>query len=108
RTRPPVVNYACHPTTLAWDNTLISPDFPGALREVVEQATGAPCVFLQGASGDLGPRQGFVGDTAVADRNGRQPGFAVLAALEALPPPASRFAYTGSVVSGATLGSWAH
>ena len=28
-----LVNYACHPTTLAWDNTLISPDFPGAMRE---------------------------------------------------------------------------
>jgi hypothetical protein len=101
-----VVNYACHPTTLAWQNTLISPDFPGALREVVEEATSAPCVFLQGASGDLGPREGFVGDPAVADRNGRQLGYAALAALEALPPPGTRFAYTGPVVSGATLGTW--
>src|SRR5262249_22315700 len=50
------VNYACHPTTLAWQNTLISPDYLGTMREVVETATGAPCVFLQGASGDLGPR----------------------------------------------------
>ena len=25
---------------------------------------GAPCLFLQGASGDLGPRDGYVGDTA--------------------------------------------
>ena len=31
-----VVNYACHPTTLAWENTLISPDYVGAMREVVE------------------------------------------------------------------------
>ena len=31
-----MINYACHPTTLAWDNTLISPDYIGALREVVE------------------------------------------------------------------------
>src|SRR5439155_5648567 len=103
-----VVNYACHPTTLAWDNTLISPDYVGALREVVEQATGAPCLFLQGASGDLGPREGFVGDTAVADRNGRQLGHAVLSALESLPPPGTRFVYTGPVVSGATLGTWVH
>src|SRR5262249_38016630 len=103
-----VVNYACHPTTLAWQNTLISPDFPGAMREVVEQATGAPCVFLQGASGDLGPREGFVGDPLVADRNGRQLGHAALAALEALPGPGTRFRYTGPVVSGATLGTWAH
>jgi hypothetical protein len=103
-----VVNYACHPTTLAWENTLISPDYPGAMREVVERATGAPCVFLQGASGELGPREGYVGDPAVADRNGRQLGHAALAALEALPPPGTRFVYTGPVVSGATLGTWAH
>ncbi len=101
-----LVNYACHPTTLAWENTLISPDYVGALREVVEGATGAPCVFLQGASGDLGPREGFVGDAAVADRNGRQLAHAALAVLEALPPPLTRFQYTGPVVSGATLGTW--
>ena len=103
-----VVNYACHPTTLAWDNTLISPDYVGAMREVVEQATGAPCLFLQGASGELGPREGFVGDPAVADRNGRQLGFAALSALTALPAAFTRFRYTGPVVSGATLGAWAH
>ena len=103
-----LVNYACHPTTLAWDNTLISPDFPGAMREVVEQTLGAPCVFFQGASGDLGPRQGFVGDPAVADRNGRQLGYAVLSALEGLPPPGCDFAYQGPVISGATLGTWKH
>jgi hypothetical protein len=103
-----MVNYACHPTTLAWDNTLISPDYVGALREVVEQATGAPCLFLQGASGDLGPREGYVGDTAVADRNGRQLGFAALSALTALPAAGTHFRYTGPVVSGATLGAWAH
>jgi hypothetical protein len=103
-----VVNYACHPTTLAWQNTLISPDFPGAMREVIERVTGAPCLFLQGASGDLGPREGFVGDPAVADRNGRQLGYTALAALESLPPPGTRFEYTGPVVSGATLGTWSH
>lgn len=103
-----VVNYACHPTTLAWDNTLISPDYIGAMREVVEQATGAPCLFLQGASGELGPREGYVGDPAVADRNGRQLGFAALSALAALPAAGTHFRYTGPVVSGATLGAWAH
>jgi len=108
RTTATFVNYACHPTTLAWENTLLSPDFPGAMRELIEAATGAPCVFLQGASGDLGPREGFVGDPAVADRNGRQLGYAALAALEALPPPATRFEYAGPVISGATLGAWRH
>ncbi len=102
-----VVNYACHPTTLAWDNTLISPDYVGALRETVEAATsGAPCVFLQGASGDLGPRRGFVGDVAIADRNGREVAHAALAALEALAPAGTAFEYAGPVISGATIGTW--
>ncbi len=101
-----LVNYACHPTTLAWDNTLVSPDFVGAMRELVERATAAPCLFLQGASGDLGPRHGYVGDVAVADRNGRELGYAALAALESLPAPGLRFEYTGPVISGATIGTW--
>lgn len=103
-----IVNYACHPTTLAWENTLISPDYVGAMREVVEATTGAPCLFLQGACGELGPREGFVGDTEIADRNGRQLGYAALSALTALPAAATRFEYAGPVVSGATLGAWKH
>jgi hypothetical protein len=101
-----VVNYACHPTTLAWDNTLISPDYIGAMRELVEQAHGGLCIFLQGASGDLGPRDGYVGDTAVADRNGRRLGYAVLSALEAMPQAGLSYQYAGPVVSGATIGVW--
>lgn len=103
-----LVNYACHPTTLAWENTLISPDWVGAMRETVEAAVGGVCLFLQGASGDLGPREGFVGDVAVADRNGRQLGYAVLAALEALPSAGTEYAYAGPVVSGAVIGTWMH
>tara|TARA_A100001037_G_scaffold264973_1_gene256162 strand:+ start:1423 stop:2868 length:1446 start_codon:yes stop_codon:yes gene_type:complete len=101
-----IVNYACHPTTLAWDNTLISPDYVGALREVIETNTGAPCCFLQAPSGDLGPRDGFVGDTAVADRNGKQVGHAALSALYGMGAPYHDFAYAGPVVSGATIGTW--
>ena len=103
-----IVNYACHPTTLAWDNTLISPDFPGTVREIVERATGAPCVFLQGASGELGPREGFVGDLAVAEKNGRQLGYAALSVLESLPFTKVTYQYRGAVVSGATIGTWAY
>ncbi|MDA1054055.1 MAG: neutral/alkaline non-lysosomal ceramidase N-terminal domain-containing protein [Planctomycetota bacterium] len=101
-----IVNYACHPTTLAWDNTLISPDYVGAMREVIESAIDAPCFFIQGASGDIGPREGFVGDVAVADRNGRQLGYAALSALEEVAAAKQQFAYAGAVVSGATIGTW--
>jgi len=108
KTTATIVNYACHPTTLAWQNTLISPDYIGAMREVIEHVTEAPCLFIQGASGDVGPREGFVGDVAVADRNGRQLGYAALSALEDLPPPDKQFVYAGPVVSGATIGTWRH
>lgn len=103
-----IVNYGCHPTTLAWENTLISPDYPGAMRATIEEETGAPCLFLLGACGDLGPREGYVGDVAVADRNGRQLAYAAMSTLTALPPPETEFAYRGPVVSGATLGDWRH
>jgi len=103
-----VVNYACHPTTLAWENTLISPDYVGAMREVVEKETGMPCVFALGACGDMGPRDGFVGDIEVADRNGRQLGYAALSAIASMGSPETDFKYQGPVVSGATLGTWAY
>lgn len=103
-----VVNYACHPTTLAWTNRLISPDYVGAMRELVETTTGVPCLFTLGTCGDLGPRDGFVGDPAVADRNGRQLGYAALQAIESMPPAGTEMRYAGPVVSGATLGIWEH
>ncbi|MFM7128817.1 MAG: hypothetical protein ACKO0V_05615 [bacterium] len=103
-----IVNYACHPTTLAWDNTLISPDWVGAMREEIERNDGGLCLFLQGASGDLGPRDGFVGDAKVADQNGRQVGFAALSAIATLPPPGTSKHYSGPVVSGTLIGTWQH
>lgn len=106
RTVAHVVNYACHPTTLAWGNRLISPDYIGAMREVIENATEAPCAFLQGAAGDIGPVRGFVGDVETADSNGRQLGYAALAAIEAMPAPGRQWQYEGPMVSGATVGVW--
>lgn len=102
-----VVNYACHPTTLAWQSRRLSPDYVGAMRETVEAATGAPCLFVQGASGDLAPREQYTGDVDVADRHGRSLGHAVLAALDALPRPGSELALERAVESGAPLAIWA-
>ncbi|MBU4336697.1 MAG: hypothetical protein KJ548_08990 [Actinobacteria bacterium] len=101
-----LVNYACHPTTLGWANEALSPDYPGAMRAVVEPVTGVPCLFLQGASGDLGPREQYGADTAVADRHGAGLGHAVLGALATLPPPGTGLACTSVVESGAPLGVW--
>ncbi len=101
-----VVNYACHPTTLAWENSDLSPDYIGELRATVESHTSAPCMFLQGASGDLSPRLQYSGDTDLADRHGRAIGLAVLAELETMPPPATDLVYARAVESGAPLAIW--
>jgi hypothetical protein len=106
--RATLFNYACHPTTLAWENRQLSPDFIGAAREVLENAYGVPALFLQGASGELAPRDNHQGETAFADSNGRQLGHAAAATIESLPPPGTRFVYTGIVASGANLGTWAY
>lgn len=101
-----IVNYACHPTTLAWDNKLISPDYVGALREIVETATHAPCLFLQGASGELAPPEQYVGDYTLADTYGRQIGYAVLSTLEAMMPAKMQLSFGHTVESGAPLAVW--
>lgn len=103
-----LLNYACHPTTLAWENSLLSPDYVGAARQTVEDATGALCLFLQGASGDLSPRYQYVGDTAVADRHGRTLGYATLSTLESMEPAGTALHFDGVVESGAELAIWKH
>ncbi len=53
-----IVNYACHPITVGPDGDRITPDYPGVVKRVVEETTGALCLFLQGATGDIGPIRG--------------------------------------------------
>ncbi len=53
-----IVNYACHGIIVGPDCDLITPDFPGVVKRVLEQATGATCLFLQGAAGNIGPIRG--------------------------------------------------
>src|SRR5215467_13213838 len=60
-----LVNYACHATIMGPANKLITPDFPGAMKRVVEQAVSGRCFFLQGAAGNVGPVQGFQADPPV-------------------------------------------
>lgn len=66
-----LLHYACHPTTIAWQSQCFTPDYPGMARHVMERATGARCLFLQGAAGNLGPKVGFTGDHSVYRRWGR-------------------------------------
>ncbi len=101
-----LVNYACHPTTLAWDNRLISPDYVGSMRALVESNTQAPCLFLQGASGELAPAEQYLGNTETAEKNGRQLGYAVMATLESMLPPKMELSFSGVIESGAPLATW--
>jgi len=79
-----IVVYGCHPTVLAWESLLFSPDYVGALRRVVEMEYGAPCLFLQGCGADRGPTRSFSNVVEDADAVGRAIGYAaVAAALEA-------------------------
>lgn len=101
-----LTHYACHPTTLAWENTSISPDYVGAMRETLEQNTGAPAMFMLGACGDLAPRYQYVGDTEVADAHGKQLGFAALSTLQGMEPPGTRLVFADTIESAAPLAVW--
>ncbi len=108
RVRATLVNYACHPTTLAWENRAISPDYVGAMRATMRQVTDAPALFLLGACGDLAPRYQYVGDPEVADRHGRQLAHAALATLQGMAPPGTKLEFAGAIESGAPLAVWKH
>lgn len=106
--RATLINYACHPTTLAAENTAISPDYIGAMRETIQQVTAAPALFLLGACGDLAPRYQYVGETRIADRHGQQLGFAALATLSGMEPAGTQLSYDQTLESGAPLAIWKH
>jgi len=101
-----LVNYACHPTSLAWQNSLLSPDFVGALRARMSESHGAPLLFVQGAGGDLAPAWQYSGDPEVADRNGECLALSVRSSLATLPPPGQVLSCHRVVSSGAELGCW--
>jgi hypothetical protein len=107
RIRATIVNYACHPVSLGGGNRLLSPDYIGAMREVVERDTGgAMCVFMHGASGDLTPRRSYEAKAEVADQNGRELGYAALSILSGMFPPGQQLQYQGVEESGTPLGIW--
>jgi hypothetical protein len=47
------VNFAAHPTMIKAEDLRFSADYPGAMCAGVEKELGVPCLFLQGAAGDL-------------------------------------------------------
>ncbi len=71
-----LVNFQAHGTVLAYENQVLSADWPGSMRNTVEQnLPGATCFFFQGATGNQGPIEGFTGDLEVAHRLGKILGY---------------------------------
>ncbi len=69
------VNFAAHPTLRDGSDRKFSADYPGVLADLIEKETKAPCLFFQGAAGDLSANLPG-GD---ADKFGRELGREVLA-----------------------------
>ncbi len=60
-----LIHYGAHPTVLSSKSRVISRDWPGVMIDRVEDLTGAPVLFVNGAVGDIAPRSNFLG--AVGD-----------------------------------------
>jgi hypothetical protein len=83
-----LVNFACHPVVMGCSNYLYSADYVGELTRLVKEGTGAECVFLQGACGNINP---YLDKTPVESGGveamlqvGRECADAVLAAYDAI------------------------
>ena len=99
-----IVNYACHPITVGPDCDQITPDFPGVMKRVVEQATGSTCLFLQGAAGDAGPVRGVARNGANEyKRLGTILGHEASRIWWEMELPARSERYVGTLESGAPL-----
>ena len=117
-----IVNYACHGTTVGPDNDLITPDYPGMVRRVVEQFTapplspppcggdvgGATCLFLQGAAGNVQTTRGLArGGIDEYRRLGTILGLEASRIWWEMELPARQERYLGTLESGAPLAVYA-
>src|SRR6185503_9795829 len=73
-----IVAYAAHPVVMGYHTYLLSPDYPGVVRRIVEQATGATCLFLTGAAGNQAARSFLQDDWGEKERMGGQIGGAAV------------------------------
>lgn len=67
-----LLHFATHPTS-AGPNLSITRDWPGYMIDKVEEITSAPCIYINGAEGDVGPRLSN-GKTTGDDSNIREIG----------------------------------
>ncbi|MFB3905670.1 MAG: neutral/alkaline non-lysosomal ceramidase N-terminal domain-containing protein [Acidobacteriota bacterium] len=102
-----LLHYSCHPTLVGWQNDLITPDYPGPARAEVEKAVGGFCLFLQGASGDVGPIQGPTGNLEIYHSLGRSLGLEAASVAVRLTVADSSPKILRVVESGAPLAVYA-
>ena len=101
-----LVNYACHATIMGPPNKLITPDYPGAMKRVVEQAVGGKCLFFQGSAGDQGPVQGFIADRQIYRQLGAVLGHEAAKVAMSLTAVPSKNNFREIIPSGAPLGHY--
>jgi len=99
-----LVNFAAHPTILAWDNRLISSDYPGSVRRTVEGLTGATCLFLQGAAGNQNTMRDYSCKPEDARWVGRQIGLEAVRVAEFIEPQPTEMRIGKYVESSWTMG----
>jgi hypothetical protein len=102
-----LVHFGCHPTIMGPPNRVITPDYPGVVRQVVGDALGAPCLFLQGSTGNVHARVDFVGDPAVYRRLGAILGHEAAKVALGLQSQPTRERLLRVVESGAPLAMYA-
>lgn len=101
------VGYTMHPTTLGPSNKKLSADWPGHLKRTVELLTGAPTMFAQGATGDIGPGpDGFTDDIAIIKRLGTSVGAEAVIIYNDIQLPRRIYRHEKVWESGAPLGKW--
>lgn len=101
-----LVNFACHPTINAHLNDLVTPEFPGPLRQVVEEELHCPVLFLQGATGDLTAHESYTGDITAYRRVGRRLGHAASELLLGIDTLPREHRFREVLESGAPLAIW--
>ncbi len=106
KTLATLVNFACHATIMGPPCRVITPDYPGAMKRVVEAALGGKCFFLQGAAGDQGPLQSFIADTSVYKKLGAILGHEVAKIALSLKSIPATPKFREVIPSGAPLGMY--
>lgn len=67
-----LVNYACHAVVMGEGNLYVSGDYTSSLQKTVEAETGAKCLFLNGACGDINPKVAHSTDFRDAQKMGEK------------------------------------